>query len=73
MWQLTLELLASLPHIHDACKPTSKPLTTATGALSREEVIVAYPFVETLAIQRLAHELYGKKCRSSAHHDRMGA
>src|SRR3974390_2958142 len=31
------------------------------AALSKEEVIVAYPFIETIAIQRLAHELYLNK------------
>jgi serine O-acetyltransferase len=30
------------------------------AALSREEVIVAYPFMEAIAVQRLAHELYLK-------------
>jgi len=30
------------------------------AALSKEEVIVAYPFVEAVAVQRLAHELYLK-------------
>ena len=28
------------------------------AALSKEEVIVAYPFIEAIAVQRLAHELY---------------
>lgn len=28
------------------------------AALSREEVIVSYPFIETIAVQRLAHQLY---------------
>lgn len=28
------------------------------AALSREEIIVAYPFVEAVAVQRMAHELY---------------
>src|SRR3974390_3047533 len=31
------------------------------AALSREEVIVAYPFIEAIAVQRLAHELYLNK------------
>src|SRR5205814_3203716 len=31
------------------------------AALTREEVIVAYPFVETIAVQRLARELYCKR------------
>ena len=30
------------------------------AALSKDEVIVAYPFVEAVAVQRLAHELYLK-------------
>src|SRR5206468_10043112 len=30
------------------------------AALSNEEVIVAYPFVEAIAVQRLAHDLYLK-------------
>ncbi len=28
------------------------------AALSREEIIVAYPFMEAIAVQRMAHELY---------------
>ncbi len=28
------------------------------AAKSREEIIVAYPFVETIAVQRMAHQLY---------------
>src|SRR4029077_11851705 len=31
------------------------------AALSQEEIIVAYPFIEAIAVQRLAHELYKKK------------
>ena len=31
------------------------------AALSKEEVIVAYPFMEAIAVQRLAHELYNRK------------
>src|SRR5262249_39114753 len=30
------------------------------AALSKEEVIVAYPFIEAIAVQRLAHALYLK-------------
>ena len=29
--------------------------------MSQEEIIVAYPFVETIAVQRVAHELYRKQ------------
>src|SRR5271169_121507 len=31
------------------------------AALSKEEIIVAYPFIEAIAVQRLAHELYLQK------------
>jgi serine O-acetyltransferase len=31
------------------------------AALSHEEVIVAYPFIETIAVQRLSHVLYQRK------------
>lgn len=31
------------------------------AALSEEEVIVAYPFIEAIAVQRLAHELYRRR------------
>jgi serine O-acetyltransferase len=31
------------------------------AALSKEEVIVAYPFIEAVAVQRCAHELYNQK------------
>jgi len=31
------------------------------AALSKEEVIVAYPFIETIAVQRVAHQLYRKQ------------
>lgn len=60
--QLTLELLASLPHIRERLQTDIEAAYNGDpAALSREEVIVAYPFVETLAIQRLAHELYRQK------------
>ncbi len=31
------------------------------AALSREEIIVAYPCIESIAVQRLAHELYNRQ------------
>lgn len=60
--QLTLALMASLPHIRERLQTDIEAAYNGDpAALSREEVIVAYPFVETLAIQRLAHELYRQK------------
>lgn len=59
---LTLELLASLPRIRELLQTDIEAAYNGDpAALSREEVIVAYPFVETLAIQRVAHELYLQK------------
>jgi len=55
----TLEFLASLPRIRELLQTdTEAAYNGDPAALSREEVIVAYPFVEAVAVQRLAHELY---------------
>ena len=57
----TLELLASLPRIRDLLQTdTEAAYNGDPAALSKEEVIVAYPFIEAIAVQRLAHELYLK-------------
>jgi serine O-acetyltransferase len=58
---LTLEFLASLPRIRDLLQTdTEAAYNGDPAALSKEEVIVAYPFIEAIAVQRLAHELYLK-------------
>ncbi len=58
---LTIEFLASLPRIRDLLQTDIEAAYNGDpAALSREEVIVAYPFVEAIAVQRLAHELYLK-------------
>ena len=58
---LTLEFLASLPRIRELLQTdTEAAFNGDPAALSREEVIVAYPFVEAITVQRLAHELYLK-------------
>jgi serine O-acetyltransferase len=60
--QLTGELLASLPRIRELLQTDVEAAYNGDpAALSKEEVIVAYPFVETIAVQRLAHELYRKQ------------
>ncbi|HWH69309.1 MAG TPA: serine O-acetyltransferase [Candidatus Sulfotelmatobacter sp.] len=57
-----IELLDSLPRIRDLLKTdTEAAYNGDPAALSKEEVIVAYPFIEAIAVQRLAHELYLKK------------
>ena len=58
---LTLEFLASLPRLRELLQTDVEAAFNGDpAALSREEVIVAYPFVEGVAAQRLAHELYLK-------------
>jgi serine O-acetyltransferase len=58
---LTLEFLDSLPRIRDLLQTdTEAAFNGDPAALSKEEVIVAYPFIEAIAVQRLAHELYLK-------------
>jgi serine O-acetyltransferase len=57
--QRTLEFLNNLPQIRDLlCSDTEAAYKGDPAALSKEEVIVAYPFIEAIAVQRLAHELY---------------
>lgn len=56
---LTLEFLARLPEIRELLQTDAEAAYNGDpAALSKEEVIVAYPFIETIAVQRLAHELY---------------
>ncbi len=59
---LTLEFLDSLPRIRELLQTdTEAAYNGDPAALSKEEVIVAYPCIEAIAVQRLAHELYLKK------------
>ena len=59
---ITLELLGSLPRVRELLKTdVDAAYNGDPAALSREEIIVAYPFVETIAVQRVAHELYRKQ------------
>lgn len=57
--QLTLDFLAKLPAIRELLQTDADAAYRGDpAALSREEVIVAYPFMEGIAVQRMAHELY---------------
>lgn len=57
--QRTLEFLDSLPQVRELLQTdTEAAYNGDPAALSKEEVIVAYPFVEAIAVQRLAHRLY---------------
>src|SRR5438105_3140971 len=58
---LTVEFLASLPRVRELLQTdTEAAFNGDPAALSKEEVILAYPFIEAIAVQRLAHELYLK-------------
>jgi serine O-acetyltransferase len=58
---LTLEFLDSLPRLRELLQTdTEAAFNGDPAALSKEEVIVAYPCIEAIAVQRLAHELYLK-------------
>ena len=57
--QLTLEFLGSLPRLREVLQTDAEAAFNGDpAALSKEEVIVAYPFMEAIAVQRMAHELY---------------
>ncbi len=57
--QFTLRFLGRLPKVREILQTDAEAAFQGDpAALSKEEVIVAYPFVEAIAIQRLAHELY---------------
>jgi serine O-acetyltransferase len=56
---LTRKFLGNLPHVRDLLQTdTDAAFNGDPAALSKDEVIVAYPFIEAIAVQRLAHELY---------------
>ncbi|MCC6232617.1 MAG: serine acetyltransferase [Verrucomicrobiales bacterium] len=57
--QATLELLGKLPGLRELLQTDADAAYQGDpAALSKEEVIVAYPFIEAIAAQRIAHELY---------------
>ena len=57
--ELTLDFLSNLPRIRELLQTDAEAAYAGDpAALSKEEVIVAYPFIEAIAVQRMAHELY---------------
>jgi serine O-acetyltransferase len=57
--RITIEFLESLPAVRELLQSdTEAAFNGDPAALSREEIIVAYPFVEAISVQRLAHQLY---------------
>jgi serine O-acetyltransferase len=60
--ELTLGFLSNLPAIRELLQTdVEEAYNGDPAALSKEEVIVAYPFMEAVAVHRLAHELYKKR------------
>jgi len=60
--ELAVGFLASLPCLRELLQTdTEAAFNGDPAALSREEVILAYPCIEAVAVQRLAHELYLKQ------------
>ncbi|MSU61047.1 MAG: serine acetyltransferase [Pedosphaera sp.] len=56
---LTVSFLQKLPRIREVLHTDIEAAYNGDpAALNKEEIIVAYPFVETVAVQRMAHELY---------------
>ncbi len=59
---LTEEFLGKLPCIREILHTDMEAAFNGDpAAASREEIIVSYPFVEAIAVQRMAHELYLKE------------
>jgi len=60
--KLALQLIGCLPRVREILQTDVEAAFNGDpAALSKEEIIVAYPFVEAIAVQRLAHELYLKE------------
>jgi serine O-acetyltransferase len=56
---LTVDFLGKLPRLREVLQTDIEAAYRGDpAALNREEIIVAYPFVEAIAVQRMAHELY---------------
>ncbi|MEI9864981.1 MAG: serine O-acetyltransferase [Limisphaerales bacterium] len=59
--QLTIDFLGSLPHVREILQlDVQAAFDGDPAAASKEEVILSYPFIEAIAVQRLAHELFIK-------------
>ncbi len=58
---LAVEFLNSLPRVREVLQTDMEAAYAGDpAAKSKEEVLVSYPFIEAIAVQRLAHELYLK-------------
>jgi len=60
--KLTIQFLEKLPDLREILQTDMQAAFDGDPAAgSKDEVLVAYPFVEAIAVQRLAHELYEKE------------
>jgi serine O-acetyltransferase len=59
--KITVHFLESLPQVREILQTDVQAAFDGDpAAASKEEIIVSYPFVEAISVQRLAHELYKK-------------
>ncbi len=59
--KLTVDFLGRLPDIREILlTDVGAAFAGDPAAASKEEIFVSYPFVEAIAVQRLAHELFSK-------------
>ncbi len=60
--RMTSEVLSKLPDLREILHTDVESAYNGDpAALNKNEVIVAYPFVEAIAVQRLAHEMFTRK------------
>jgi serine O-acetyltransferase len=60
--EMTGKLLEKLPDLRELLQTDVESAYNGDpAALNKNEVIVAYPFVEAIAVQRLAHEIFQRK------------
>ncbi len=60
--KITIEFLGSLPRVREILQTDVQAAFDGDpAAASKDEVLVSYPFVEAIAVQRLAHELFIKQ------------
>ncbi|MFO1487424.1 MAG: serine O-acetyltransferase EpsC [Verrucomicrobiota bacterium] len=56
---LTMDFLSKLPQVREILQTDIEAAFDGDpAAASKDEILVSYPFVEAIAVQRLAHELY---------------
>ena len=57
--EISTDFLGSLPAVRELLQTDVEAAYAGDpAALSHEEVVVAYPFIETIAVQRMAYQLY---------------